>query len=94
MHVPPSREQDDALACSLTGAYKFDAGLWRMAATQSYDFERHGSDWIDGQQLYYLSKSDMHFVTNEQWKFIARIGTSSQNGRILSYDQLLCRLQS
>jgi hypothetical protein len=54
---------------------------------QRYDFFKHSSDLVDGQQLAYLADPDMHFVSNDR-KLRSRIAGSPQSSRVVSWRDL------
>jgi hypothetical protein len=93
MGVAHTAEASAQLVGPLDAAYRFDHSLWDLALNSKYDFIEHASDWIDVQQLYYLSDDQMHFVTNDS-KHIGSTRGSSQHGRILSYQDLFQRVNN
>lgn len=85
MEGPPRPELCKSLATALDAAYRFDSALWKLASESKYDFEKHASDWIDVQQLYYLSDTRMNIVTRDVNYNVRTLG-STQADRILVYD--------
>jgi len=57
--------QWNELAELLDAAFKLDDYLCEQASRKVYDFTKHDSDWIDLQQLFYLSDPTMFMVTND-----------------------------
>jgi hypothetical protein len=55
----------------LEAAYRYDVFLWKAAANPkaAYDFNNHPNDWIDGQQLFYLSDPDVHLMVHDKGFF-------------------------
>lgn len=88
----PTHTECCKVAGSLDAAYQFDSWLCHLALTSDYDFSKHDSDWIDAQQLYYLSCDDTYFVTRDQ-RLIKGASTSAQGNRVLSYDALRERIE-
>ncbi len=82
-----SDEDYRKVAQSLEAAFHFDMSLYSRAQTSNYNFEKHATDWIDEQQLYYLGDPQMHFLTADgrlqQW-----ITGSSLASRVLDFDSL------
>lgn len=72
---------------SLDAAWKYDNFLYDLAQKQVYDFAKHDSDWIDFQQLFYLSDPHIVFVTLDT-NIGFRTKTSAQRNRVLSLDEL------
>jgi hypothetical protein len=75
---------------ALDAAYCYDVSLYEMAANHNYDFGRHDTDWIDSQQLYYLSDPSLCIVTSDA-NLVFRTRTSNQRDRILTFNQLKAR---
>jgi hypothetical protein len=67
----PRDEHCRKVSHSLDAAFQFDMSLYDRAKTSNYNFEKHATNWIDEQQLYYLSDPQMHIVTADgrlqQW---------------------------
>jgi hypothetical protein len=83
----PSDEDCRRVAESLDAAFHFDMALFKRAKTSNYNFEKHATDWIDEQQLYYLSDPQVHFLTRDgrlqEW-----VKQSTQAKRILDFSAL------
>lgn len=81
------RSHDDCrkVAQSLDAAFHFDMSLYGRARTSNYNFEKHRTDWIDEQQLYYLTDPQVHFLTGDgrlrEWT-----KASTQASRILDFN--------
>lgn len=90
----PGEPHDNADALRITdaldAAYTLDLYLARMAREGSYDFREHDSDYLDMNQLCYLSDDRVHMVTRER-KLLARIAGSTQSDRVLAFSDLLAR---
>lgn len=84
----PNSEDCKKAAHALEAAYLFDVYLWKQAKNQTYDFGRHDTDWIDRQQLFYLSDSQVLFIT-EDVNLLQETRKSSQAARIQNLDALL-----
>jgi hypothetical protein len=93
MQVQPTTQRCEAIAAALDAAYRFDYSLYKLAFESNYDFAKHASDWIDVQQLYYLSDRDMIIIT-EDTNQIRRTAGSTQSARVLAYTDLLQALAS
>jgi hypothetical protein len=61
--------------------------VWQARNDKRYDFFKHSSDLVDGQQLAYLADPVMHFVSNDR-KLRSRIANSPQSSRVLSWRDL------
>jgi hypothetical protein len=83
----PTEDRCNRLADAAKAAYTLDCALWNLARTSSYDFAQHDSDWIDRQQLDYLSDPRMVMITNER-RLPARIVGSGQEDRVVRLDTL------
>jgi len=81
----PSDEDCRKVAASLEAAFHFDLSLYDRARNSNYNFEKHATDWIDGQQLYYLSDPQMHFLTRDR-RLQNWIKGSSQANRVLDFN--------
>ena len=83
--LSPTPEDCMKLAESLDAAFHFDMCLYGLAQTSNYNFEKHRTDWIDEQQLYYLTDSRVHFLTRDgrlrEWT-----KASTQACRILDFN--------
>jgi hypothetical protein len=75
------------LAKVVDAAYKFSESLWGFAEGKKYNLEKHSSDWIDFQQLYYLAHEGTYFVTNDP-DFRVRTQGTEQRNRIWTLDTL------
>lgn len=80
-----TRSECVRVAEALEAARNYEMSLWKLAASNQYDFERHASDWIDGQHLYYLCDPSIQFVVRDA-QVKKRAGPSVQCLRILAYD--------
>jgi hypothetical protein len=88
MEVPPIAENIDKLKEPLDAAWCFERERYKLARDKGYNFERHGSDWLDGQLLYYLADAQMHVVSSDRRiKHLTR--GSQQSRRILDFDDLI-----
>jgi hypothetical protein len=58
-----------------------------LARTNTYDFSKHDSDWLDLQQLYYLAEPSIFLVTFDS-KIKLRTANSRQIGQILDFEEL------
>jgi hypothetical protein len=75
------------LAKAVEAAYKFSESLWGFAEGKKYNLEKHSSDWIDCQQLYYLAHAETYFVTKDP-DFRDRTRGTKQRNRIWTLDAL------
>lgn len=75
------------LAAAVEAAYGFSESLWGFAEGKRYNLEKHASDWIDAQQLYYLADDQSYFVTNDP-DFRVRTRGTKQRGRIWTLETL------
>jgi hypothetical protein len=75
------------LANVVGAAYKFSGSLWGYAEGKKYNLEKHSSDWVDCQQLYYLAEDQTYFVTNDP-DFRVRTPETVQRKRIWTLDTL------
>jgi hypothetical protein len=82
------------LQVALDAALSHDLSLYALAKQGCYDFARHNSDWLDGQQLYYLSDPTVQFVTCDIRRIRHRTRGSSQANRIVSFDELVAMARS
>jgi hypothetical protein len=64
--------------------------LWELRKNKLYDFSKHASDLVDGQQLAYLADASMHFITSDR-KLKSRIADSPQSARVWSWKDLTAR---
>src|SRR5207253_18389 len=64
--------------------------LWEVRKDKFYDFSKHASDLVDGQQLAYLADASMHFITSDK-KLKAHIAESAQSARVWSWRDLTAR---
>lgn len=81
----PSQEQCMNVGEALDAAYQFFLWVCQQAKTSNYNFEKHGSDWFDSEQLYYLADQHMYFLTSDG-DFSQRVGKSRQAGRIITHN--------
>lgn len=75
-------KQGDLLVDRLSAADEYDQTLCRIASGGGYNFERHGGDWMDWQQLFYLCDPAIHLLTDDD-DIRVRVGNSPQRGQIL-----------
>jgi hypothetical protein len=76
-------EQSALLAKGLSALYVYERTIFEIAdANQSLDTAKRDSDWIDAQQLVYLSEPDMHLLTDDRG-LKERASASNQSDRIL-----------
>jgi len=76
-----------SLCSALDAVYQYDSSLYDLAQSNSYDFSKHDSDWLDSQQLYYLADPSVFLVTFDS-KIKVRTTKSSQFSRILGFEEL------
>jgi len=88
MDVSTTAENKSRLLSAMDAAWRYELARYELAKTQAYDFVDHGSDWLDGQLLYYLSDPLMHIVMFDS-KIKHRVQGSIQLSRILHFDDLL-----
>jgi predicted nucleic acid-binding protein len=72
----------------LDAAYRFDVTIWVHAQHPKYNLDKHKTELVDAQQLYYLCNSDVHFLTADS-RLRNRVLSSSQIDRILTLDGFL-----
>ena len=79
-------EECSAIADALDAYNRHHESLFALARKGQYDFSHHDSDWIDGQQLMYLSDPTVRFVVCD-----GRIKTwtkkSTQSERIILFTE-------
>jgi hypothetical protein len=76
--------ENAARVVAVTGAaYHYDRVLRTLARTANYDFGRHGTDWMDVQQLLYLADPSVHLMTNDGELRRRTIGSGQENRIIL-----------
>lgn len=75
------------LVGAVEAAYKYSESLWSFAEGKKYNLEKHASDWIDVQQLYYLADDETYFVTNDP-DFRVRTKGAKQRNRIWTLEVL------
>jgi hypothetical protein len=80
-------EEGARLSSRLDAAYRFEDALMDFAEQGSYNFSKHGSDWIDAQQLFYLCDPVVHFLTLDGG-LKRRVSDSPQRDRIIEYEDL------
>jgi hypothetical protein len=85
--VPINPNNVTTLQSALDAAWRYELARHELAKTQRYEFAMHGSDWLDGQLLYYLADPLIHFVTADV-KIKHRTQGSAQAGRILDFGEL------
>ena len=64
--------------------------FWDLRKDKGYDFSKHASDLVDGQQLAYLAEASMHFITSDR-KLKSRVADSPQSARVCSWRDLTAR---
>lgn len=84
-------EEGVRFSLRLDAAYRYEAASMDFAERGSYNFSKHGSDWIDAQQLFYLCDPVVHFLTRDSG-FKRRVTGSPQRDRIIEYEDLSKRL--
>lgn len=91
--ILPSPENLEQIAKRLDAAYCHMASIAKavMNTGSRYKHEEKASDWLDNQQLYYLSDPSFTFVTLER-KLITKIGGSSQAGHVVRFPDFLSTL--
>ena len=80
-------EEGARLTVRLDAAYRYESALMDLAEQGQYNFSKHGSDWIDAQQLFYLCDPAMYFLTRDGGPKRRTIG-SPQRDRIIEYEDL------
>jgi hypothetical protein len=85
--VEPRPSECSELVELVEAAFKFSESLWGFAEAKKYNLEKHSSDWIDFQQLYYLAHEETYFVTNDP-DFRTRTHGTTQRNRIWTLDTL------
>jgi len=80
-------EECSKVTAALDAAYHHEQNLYALARQGNYDFSRHGSDWIDGQQPFYLCDPTIHFIVGDS-RIKAWTAGSSQSDRIILYEEL------
>src|SRR5207247_920550 len=83
----PTEERCNRLAEAARAAYTLDCALWNLARTSGYNFADHDSDWIDRQQLNYLSDPRMVMITNERRLPARIVGRDRKSTRLNSSHQ-------
>src|SRR5207249_2128444 len=66
LNIKRREETCTKVSKALEAAYCFDEYLWKQAKNYSYDFKKHDSNWVDGQQLFYLCDKSVWFVTQDR----------------------------
>lgn len=89
----PKPEDCQRVSAALEAAYCFDQYLWEQAKNHSYDFAKHDTDWIDLQQLFYMSDPETLFVTKDK-NILKAAEKSSQGTRVLTFEKLLLEARS
>ena len=74
---PDTLENRERLRESLSANRLLAEFAWEARNDQHYNFFKHSSDLVDGQQLAYLADPDMRFVSNDR-KMKSRIASSPQ----------------
>ena len=74
--------QAQKLASALDAAYEYEKHLCEIAKNGMFNFDNHGGDWIDLQQLFYLADPNVYFLTEDK-DIRQRCGSSLQSNRIL-----------
>ncbi len=87
MSIKPYKKICEKVSKALEAAYCFDEYLWKQAKNPQYDFRKHDSDWIDGQQLFYLCDENVWFVTQDK-NILQETKKSLQNTRIIPFQKL------
>jgi hypothetical protein len=77
----------DRFVNGLDAVYTYDTWLWAQTKG-NYDFSKNGSDLIDSMQLFYLSDTRVHFLTQDK-KIKRRVENSNQSNRILDWDDFI-----
>ena len=81
--------QSITLTESLSAYYAFEQELFNVAyANPNLNVEKRDGDWVDGEQLIYLSEPTMHFLTEES-KIKVKAANSDQRDRILILPEFL-----
>ena len=79
------------LPAALESAFALNDFLCDQAEQNTYSFADHDSDWIDVQQLFYLSDPSIHFLTHDE-RLRNRVRGCGQAARIISFRDLLTEL--
>jgi hypothetical protein len=82
------QSQATLLANRLDAAYQYRKAMCDVAATGSYNFDKHDGDWNDYQQLFYLCDPSIHLLTDDA-KLRKRVVKSPQRDRILDLRDFL-----
>ncbi len=78
--------QAQKMAEGLEAAYAYDLEIARLMRS-GYNATKNRNDWIDSQQLFYLSDPTMHLITDDS-KIRDRCKTSDQSNRIILVSEL------
>ena len=83
-----NQQQATTLANQLDAAYEYDLALCNTVTKGSYNFDKHDGDWMDWQQLFYLSDPDIFLLTDDQ-NLQRRVGKSNQKDRVVDLREFL-----
>jgi hypothetical protein len=82
------QQEATILADRLDAAYHYDRALCTTVTSGSYNFQKHDGDWMDWQQLFYLSDPDIVLLTDDG-HLRGRVGNSKQKNRVLDLREFL-----
>jgi hypothetical protein len=74
----------------LDAAWRYQDEVMDLAERGNYNFAKHGSDWIDAQQVFYLCDPRIHFLTRDGGPK-QRTVRSTQHDRVIEYHDVLSR---
>jgi len=83
-----NRHQATTLADRLDAAYHYDRAQYTAVTNGSYNFQKHDGDWMDWQQLFYLSDPNIFLLTDDR-DLQRRVGQSTQRDRVLDLREFL-----
>lgn len=88
--IPDTLQNVQKIAEMLDAVYEHQASIAKSVLNSGarYRYADKASDWLDNQQLYYLSDPSFVFVTNEQ-KLLKRLAVSKQKNRVLRFHDFL-----
>jgi hypothetical protein len=83
LEVDLTEAQYAKLGKQLNAAYEYQRGTFETAAANpQYNVTKHDGDWIDNQQLFYLSDPNIFVLTDEEG-IRSKCSNSDQSSRIL-----------
>jgi hypothetical protein len=75
-------------ANGLSAVYQYGRVLCQMVRDKNYNFDQHSSDWVDLQQLHFLSDPNIHLLTDDRG-LKERTKGSSQYERVIPFREFL-----